>query len=128
MRDLWKEISRMQFILFPGAPNHPNGCLLSSLECSTFFLKSRTKLFTWKKVRDCFINLVEFNLLLFLLLIGHEYYVDAVKKKKLFKLHPRDVPWSTRTISEQEFAKIIGIEFETKLSTILICLKVNLID
>ena len=53
--------------------------------------------------------------------------MDTVKKKKLFKFHPRDVPWSTRTIREQEFAKIIGIEFETKSSIPLICLKVNLI-
>ena len=67
------------------------------------------------------------HLLLFRLLIGHEYYVDTVKKKKLFKLHPRDVPWSTRPIGEQEFAKIMGIEFETKSSTTLICLKVIVI-
>ena len=53
--------------------------------------------------------------------------MDTVKKRKLFKFHPRDVPWSTRAIREQEFAKIIGIEFETKSSISLICLKVNLI-
>ena len=65
--------------------------------------------------------------LLFRWLIGHEYYVDTVKKKKLFEFHPLDIPWSTRTIREQEFAKVTGIEFEIKSSTTLICLKVNLI-
>ena len=40
---------------------------------------------------------------------GHELYINTVKEKKLFDLNPRDIPHGIR---EQEFAKLIGIEFE----------------
>ena len=55
---------------------------------------------------------------------GHELYINTVKEKKLFDLNPRDIP---RTIREQEFAKIIGIEFEIESSITLCCLKVKFI-
>ena len=60
-------------------------------------------------------------------LTGHEYYVDTVKENKLYDLNPRDIPWSTQIIREQEFAKIISIKYEIKSSITLCCLKVQFI-
>ena len=59
------------------------------------------------------------------LVIGHAYYVESVKKNKLFELNPREILCSTRSIREQEFAKIIGIYFEIKSSVRICCLQVN---
>ena len=55
---------------------------------------------------------------------GHELYINTVKEKKLFDLNPHDIP---RTIGEQEFAKIIVIEFVNESSITLCCLKVKFI-
>ena len=55
---------------------------------------------------------------------GHELYINTVKEKNIFDLNPRDIP---RTIREQEFAKITGIEFVNESSITLCCLKVNFI-
>ena len=55
---------------------------------------------------------------------GHELYINTVKEKNIFDLNPRDIP---RTIREQEFAKIIGIEFAIESSEPLCCLKVKFI-
>ena len=51
-------------------------------------------------------------------------YINTVKEKKLFDLNPRDIPHGIR---EQEFAKIIGIEFEIESSKTLCYLKVTFI-
>ena len=48
--------------------------------------------------------------------------MEVVEENKFFDLNPLDIP---RTIGEQEFAKIIGIEFEIKSSATLCCLKVK---
>ena len=58
-------------------------------------------------------------------LTGHELYINTVKEKGLFDLNPLGIP---RTIREEEFAKLIGIEFECQSSITLCCLKVKCID
>lgn len=58
---------------------------------------------------------------------GHELYVEAVTKKKVFELNPRSLPWSNQTIREQELVKVIGIKYEIKPPR-LCCLKLGLMD
>jgi hypothetical protein len=61
---------------------------------------------------------------LFLLLLGHELYVEAVKKNKLYDVNEKSLPWSNQAIREQELVKVIGIKYEIKPPR-LCCLKVR---
>ncbi|XP_046444292.1 uncharacterized protein LOC124194243 [Daphnia pulex] len=58
---------------------------------------------------------------------GHEMYVAAVQQKNLYEINPDLLPWTKQIIRQQEWVKIIGIEFEIKPPR-LVCLKLGIID
>ena len=47
---------------------------------------------------------------------------------KLFPVDPPEHIWSNRTICEQEFAKVIGIEYEISGVYVVCVIQVNLFD
>ena len=61
-------------------------------------------------------------------LTGHGYYVKKVLQMKLFPVDPPEHIWSNRTICEQEFAKVIGIEYEISGVYVVCVIQVNLFD
>nr|XP_003706685.1 PREDICTED: PH-interacting protein isoform X1 [Megachile rotundata] len=58
---------------------------------------------------------------------GHQFYLDAVKNKKVYELGPRCEPWSKVNIRAQEFVKVVGIKYEIRPPR-LCCLKLALMD
>ncbi|KAM4696114.1 bromodomain and WD repeat-containing protein 3 [Rhinophrynus dorsalis] len=58
---------------------------------------------------------------------GHEAYVRAVRKAKIYSVNLQKQPWNKTELREQEFAKIVGIKYEVGPPT-LCCLKLALLD
>lgn len=58
---------------------------------------------------------------------GHEAYVRAVRKAKVYSVNLQKQPWNRMELREQELAKIIGIKYEAGPPT-LCCLKLALLD
>ncbi|XP_043557145.1 bromodomain and WD repeat-containing protein 1 isoform X2 [Chiloscyllium plagiosum] len=58
---------------------------------------------------------------------GHEAYVEAVKKAKIYTISLRKQPWHKLEIRDQEFLKIVGLKYEVGPPT-LCCLKLAFID
>ncbi|XP_030059699.1 bromodomain and WD repeat-containing protein 1 isoform X2 [Microcaecilia unicolor] len=58
---------------------------------------------------------------------GHEAYVEAVRKRGLYKLDPNKEPWKKMIIRDQELVKIVGIRYEVGPPT-LCCLKLAFLD
>lgn len=57
---------------------------------------------------------------------GHELYVEEVKKKTVYAINEKSLPWVNHNIREQELVKVIGIKYEVKPPR-LCCLKVILL-
>ncbi|CAI5793759.1 and WD repeat-containing 3 isoform X1 [Podarcis lilfordi] len=53
---------------------------------------------------------------------GHEAYVRAVRKAKIYSVNMQKQPWNKMELREQEFVKIVGIKYEVGPPT-LCCLK-----
>lgn len=53
--------------------------------------------------------------------------MKMVAEKNVYENNPKSLPWTNRTIREQEFVKIIGIKYEIKPPR-LCCLKVTLLE
>ncbi|KZC10837.1 PH-interacting protein, partial [Dufourea novaeangliae] len=58
---------------------------------------------------------------------GHQFYLDAVRNKKVYELSPRCEPWNKVNIRAQEFVKVVGIKYEIRPPR-LCCLKLALMD
>ncbi|XP_055500126.1 bromodomain and WD repeat-containing protein 3 isoform X1 [Leucoraja erinacea] len=58
---------------------------------------------------------------------GHEAYVKAVKKAKIYNVNLQKQPWIKLELREQEIVKVIGIKYEVGPPT-LCCLKLSLLD
>uniref|UniRef100_A0A8D0GR10 Bromo domain-containing protein n=1 Tax=Sphenodon punctatus TaxID=8508 RepID=A0A8D0GR10_SPHPU len=58
---------------------------------------------------------------------GHEAYVRAVRKAKIYSVHMQKQPWNKMELREQEFVKIVGIKYEVGPPT-LCCLKLAFLD
>uniref|UniRef100_A0A452VH75 Bromodomain and WD repeat domain containing 3 n=1 Tax=Ursus maritimus TaxID=29073 RepID=A0A452VH75_URSMA len=58
---------------------------------------------------------------------GHEAYVRAVRKSKIYSLNLKKQPWNKMDLREQEFVKIVGIKYEVGPPT-LCCLKLAFLD
>nr|XP_033340123.1 PH-interacting protein [Megalopta genalis] len=58
---------------------------------------------------------------------GHQFYLDAVRNKKVYELGPRCEPWNKVNIRAQEFVKVVGIKYEIRPPR-LCCLKLALMD
>ncbi|XP_078699475.1 bromodomain and WD repeat-containing protein 3-like isoform X1 [Branchiostoma floridae x Branchiostoma belcheri] len=58
---------------------------------------------------------------------GHELYVDAVRRHKVYEINPRKQPWHKIELREQEIVRVIGIRYEIG-PPLLCCLKLGLIN
>ncbi|KAH0630960.1 hypothetical protein JD844_004374, partial [Phrynosoma platyrhinos] len=58
---------------------------------------------------------------------GHEAYVRAVKKAKIYSVNMQKQPWNKMELREQESVKIVGIKYEVGPPT-LCCLKLAFLD
>nr|XP_020663375.1 bromodomain and WD repeat-containing protein 3 [Pogona vitticeps] len=58
---------------------------------------------------------------------GHEAYVRAVRKAKIYSVNMQKQPWNRMELREQEFVKIVGIKYEVGPPT-LCCLKLAFLD
>ncbi|XP_066495961.1 bromodomain and WD repeat-containing protein 3 isoform X2 [Tiliqua scincoides] len=58
---------------------------------------------------------------------GHEAYVRAVRKGKIYSVNMQKQPWNKMELREQEFVKIVGIKYEVGPPT-LCCLKLAFLD
>ncbi|EDL14031.1 mCG117148 [Mus musculus] len=58
---------------------------------------------------------------------GHEAYVRAVRKSKIYSVNLQKQPWNKMDLREQEFVKIVGIKYEIGPPT-LCCLKLAFLD
>ncbi|KAJ7310307.1 hypothetical protein JRQ81_007211 [Phrynocephalus forsythii] len=58
---------------------------------------------------------------------GHEAYVRAVRKAKIYSVNLQKQPWNRMELREQEFVKIVGIKYEVGPPT-LCCLKLAFLD
>ncbi|XP_063794477.1 bromodomain and WD repeat-containing protein 3 isoform X4 [Pseudophryne corroboree] len=58
---------------------------------------------------------------------GHEAYVRAVRKAKIYSVNLQKQPWHKSELREQEFLKIVGIRYEVGPPT-LCCLKLAFMD
>ncbi|KAM5221702.1 bromodomain and WD repeat-containing protein 3 [Ctenodactylus gundi] len=58
---------------------------------------------------------------------GHEAYVRAVRKSKIYSVNLQKQPWNKMDLREQEFVKIVGIKYEVGPPT-LCCLKLAFLD
>ncbi|GCB60888.1 hypothetical protein scyTo_0011213, partial [Scyliorhinus torazame] len=58
---------------------------------------------------------------------GHEAYVEAVKKAKIYTISLRKQPWQKLEFRDQEVLKIVGLKYEVGPPT-LCCLKLAFID
>ncbi|XP_015274333.1 PREDICTED: bromodomain and WD repeat-containing protein 3 [Gekko japonicus] len=58
---------------------------------------------------------------------GHEAYVRAVRKAKIYSVNLQKQPWNKMELREQEFVKIVGIKYEVGPPT-LCCLKLAFLD
>ncbi|CAH2314773.1 bromodomain and WD repeat-containing 3 isoform X2 [Pelobates cultripes] len=58
---------------------------------------------------------------------GHEAYVRAVRKSKIYSVNLQKQPWNKMELREQEFLKVVGIKYEVGPPT-LCCLKLALLD
>uniref|UniRef100_A0A8D2LS88 Bromodomain and WD repeat domain containing 3 n=1 Tax=Varanus komodoensis TaxID=61221 RepID=A0A8D2LS88_VARKO len=58
---------------------------------------------------------------------GHEAYVRAVRKAKIYSVNMQKQPWNKMELREQEFVKIVGIKYEVGPPT-LCCLKLAFLD
>uniref|UniRef100_A0A8C9U3U5 Bromodomain and WD repeat-containing protein 1 n=1 Tax=Serinus canaria TaxID=9135 RepID=A0A8C9U3U5_SERCA len=58
---------------------------------------------------------------------GHEAYVRAVRKAKIYSINMQKQPWNKMELREQEFVKTVGIKYEVGPPT-LCCLKLAFLD
>ncbi|XP_056665182.1 bromodomain and WD repeat-containing protein 3 isoform X2 [Monodelphis domestica] len=58
---------------------------------------------------------------------GHEAYVRAVRKAKIYSINLQKQPWNKMDLREQEFVKTVGIKYEIGPPT-LCCLKLAFLD
>ncbi|XP_067852945.1 bromodomain and WD repeat-containing protein 3 isoform X2 [Heptranchias perlo] len=58
---------------------------------------------------------------------GHEAYVKAVKKAKIYNVNLQKQPWNKLELREQEIVKVVGIKYDVGPPT-LCCLKLSLLD
>lgn len=58
---------------------------------------------------------------------GHQAYIEAVRKSKIYELNPNKEPWRRMDLRDQELVKIVGIRYEIGPPT-LCCLKLAFID
>lgn len=58
---------------------------------------------------------------------GHKFYIDAVKKKKVYELGPKCEPWSKMNIKAMEYVKVVGIKYEIRPPR-LCCLKLAIMN
>uniref|UniRef100_A0A8C5WYV0 Bromodomain and WD repeat domain containing 3 n=1 Tax=Laticauda laticaudata TaxID=8630 RepID=A0A8C5WYV0_LATLA len=58
---------------------------------------------------------------------GHEAYVRAIRKAKIYSVNIQKQPWNKMELREQEFVKIVGIKYEVGPPT-LCCLKLAFLD
>ncbi|TKC34038.1 hypothetical protein EI555_016276, partial [Monodon monoceros] len=58
---------------------------------------------------------------------GHEAYIRAVRKSKIYSVNLQKQPWNKMDLREQEFVKIVGIKYEVGPPT-LCCLKLAFLD
>ncbi|CAH6792596.1 bromodomain and WD repeat-containing protein 1 isoform X1 [Phodopus roborovskii] len=58
---------------------------------------------------------------------GHEAYIEAVRRNKIYELNPNKEPWRKMELRDQELVKIVGIRYEVGPPT-LCCLKLAFID
>ncbi|XP_074069963.1 bromodomain and WD repeat-containing protein 1 isoform X2 [Macrotis lagotis] len=58
---------------------------------------------------------------------GHEAYVEAVRRNKIYELNPCKEPWKKMDLRDQELVKIVGMRYEVGPPT-LCCLKLAFID
>uniref|UniRef100_A0A4X2L5C1 Bromodomain and WD repeat domain containing 3 n=1 Tax=Vombatus ursinus TaxID=29139 RepID=A0A4X2L5C1_VOMUR len=58
---------------------------------------------------------------------GHEAYVRAVRKAKIYSVNLQKQPWNKMDLREQEFVKTVGIKYEIGPPT-LCCLKLAFLD
>ncbi|XP_069068681.1 bromodomain and WD repeat-containing protein 3 isoform X2 [Pleurodeles waltl] len=58
---------------------------------------------------------------------GHEAYLRAIKKAKIYSVNMQKQPWNKMNLREQELMKIVGIKYEVGPPT-LCCLKLAFLD
>ncbi|KAM4663406.1 bromodomain and WD repeat-containing protein 3 [Discoglossus pictus] len=58
---------------------------------------------------------------------GHEAYIRAVKRAKIYSVHLQKQPWKKTELREQECLKVVGIKYEVGPPT-LCCLKLAFLD
>ncbi|XP_046404459.1 bromodomain and WD repeat-containing protein 3-like isoform X2 [Ischnura elegans] len=58
---------------------------------------------------------------------GHALYLEAVRSKKVYEIHPKSEPWAYCNIRDQELVKVVGIKYEIRPPR-LCCLKLALVD
>ena len=58
---------------------------------------------------------------------GHQFYLDAVRTKKVYELGPRCEPWAKMHIKAMEYVKVVGIKYEIRPPR-LCCLKLATMD
>ncbi|XP_023242428.1 PH-interacting protein-like isoform X2 [Centruroides sculpturatus] len=58
---------------------------------------------------------------------GHENYIEAVKKAKIYEIDTKNLPWKKLKLREQEVVKIVDINYEIRPPR-LCCLKLLLVN
>lgn len=58
---------------------------------------------------------------------GHENYIEAVKKGKIYEIDTKNLPWRKLKLREQEVVKIVDINYEIRPPR-LCCLKLLLVN
>ncbi|GAA6074659.1 bromodomain and WD repeat-containing protein 3 isoform X1, partial [Tachysurus ichikawai] len=58
---------------------------------------------------------------------GHQAYVRAVRRAKVYSINPQKQPWNRLNLRDQECVKVVGIKYEVGPPT-LCCLKLAFLD
>ncbi|KAF0296758.1 PH-interacting protein [Amphibalanus amphitrite] len=58
---------------------------------------------------------------------GHQLYVEAVKRRKIYDIRPQNLPWVKQVLRDRELVRIIGIKYELR-PPCLCCLKLGRLD
>ncbi|XP_051961036.1 bromodomain and WD repeat-containing protein 3 isoform X2 [Xyrauchen texanus] len=58
---------------------------------------------------------------------GHQAYVRAVRRAKVYSINPQKQPWNRLELRDQESVKVVGIKYEVGPPT-LCCLKLAFLD
>ncbi|MFT7802669.1 bromodomain and WD repeat-containing protein 3 isoform X4, partial [Arapaima gigas] len=58
---------------------------------------------------------------------GHQAYVKAVRRVRVYNINPQKQPWNKLNLRDQEYVKVVGIKYEVGPPT-LCCLKLAFLD